>query len=171
MTIPVRRLFGVALVCLGALTLAPAVAGADTVLLSAPTSLQVAHVSDTTADLSWFDDPLTGGDVVQREVNGSWQQYASGRWGFLPLTNLTPGTTYTFRVYSAPVDSNYTASPPSAPLSFTTLSGPDTVPPSTPPTPLTSGITTTVANVFWLAATDNVEVTGYYLQQLVGGTW
>jgi hypothetical protein len=63
------------------------------VLLSAPTNLQVAHVSDTTADLSWVSSGLTGGDVVQRQVNGSWQQYADGRYGILPLTNLTPATT------------------------------------------------------------------------------
>ncbi|GAA0991728.1 hypothetical protein GCM10009555_079530 [Acrocarpospora macrocephala] len=49
--------------------------------------------------------------------------------------------------------------------------GTDTVPPSKPQAPTFSSVTTTAANVFWPEATDNVQVTGYYLQQLAGGTW
>jgi len=170
MTIPLRRTVGVALVCVGAMVFAPAAADAATVL-PAPTGLQVQHISDTTADLSWNFDEFTGGDVVQELVHGSWQQVASGRYGSQSLTNLTAATTYSFRVFSTPVDPNFTASPPSAPITFTTLPGPDTVPPSQPPTPLAGSITTTVADVFWAASTDNVQVTGYDLQQFVGGTW
>ncbi|GES02617.1 hypothetical protein Acor_46830 [Acrocarpospora corrugata] len=47
----------------------------------------------------------------------------------------------------------------------------DTTPPSKPAAPTFSSVTTTAANVFWPEATDNVGVTGYYLQQLVGGSW
>jgi hypothetical protein len=65
----------------------------------------------------------------------------------------------------------YTTSAPSAPVTFTTLSAPDTVPPSKPPAPTFSSTTTTTTNVSWGEATDNVQVTGYYLQQLVGGVW
>lgn len=156
------------MVCLGALT--PSIAAAATVLPQ-PTNLAAQHVSDTAADLEWNSTGLTAGDVVQRQVNGSWQQFATGTYGFLALTNLTPGTTYTFRVFATPISTDYAASPPSAPVSFTTLSGPDTVPPSKPPTPVADEITTTVADVFWLAATDNVQVTGYDLQELIGGAW
>lgn len=110
--------------------------------------------------------------MVQRNVGGSWTQYATGTYGYLALTGLTPGATYTFRVYSIPVAGlGYTTSPPSAPLTFTTLSGPDTVPPSKPAAPTFSSVTTTQAGVFWPEATDNVQVTGYYLQQLVNGAW
>jgi hypothetical protein len=110
--------------------------------------------------------------VVERRVNGAWQEYARGLFGALALTNLTPGTTYTFRVYSIPVEGlGYTTSARSAPISFTTLSGPDSVPPSTPPAPLFSSVTTSAANVFWGEATDNVQVTGYHLQQLIGGVF
>jgi hypothetical protein len=170
MTIPLRRSFGVALVCVGAMALATPFADAATIL-PAPTGLTVQHISDTTADLSWNFNEFSGGDVVQREVNGSWQQIASGRYGSLALNNLTAATAYTLRVFSTPVDDNFVASPPSAPITFTTLSGPDTVPPSKPPTPAASDVTTTVADLFWLASTDNVQVTGYDLQQLVNGTW
>lgn len=154
---------------LGGPLAAVGVAHADTPL-PVPFNLQALHVSDTAADLSWNSSGLSAGDVVQRQVNGGWQQYASGLWGFLPLTGLSPGTTYTFRVFSTAFPGN-TDSPPSAPVSFTTLAGPDTVPPSTPPAPTASSITTTMANLFWGAATDNVQVTGYYLQELVNGGW
>ncbi|NUR57737.1 MAG: hypothetical protein HOV87_03400 [Catenulispora sp.] len=140
--------------------------------LPTPTGLQALHIADTTADLTWLGSGLSAGDVVERQVDGRWQQYAGGAFGSLALTNLTPATTYTFRVYSVPVQGlGYTASAPSAPVSFTTLAGPDTVPPSKPPTPLFSNTTTTATNLSWGESTDNVQVTGYYVQQLVAGAW
>jgi Cellulose binding domain len=140
--------------------------------LPAPTNLHARHVSDTGADLDWLRDGFTATDVVQRLVNGVWQEWARTTSGFLPLTNLTPGTTYTFRVYLIPVSGlGYSTSPPSAPLSFTTLSGPDTVPPAKPIAPTFSSITTTSVNVFWPETADNVKVTGYWLQQFSGGQW
>jgi hypothetical protein len=61
----------------------------------------------------------------------------------------------------------------SAPVTFTTLAAPDAAPPAKPPPPLSNGVslTTTVATVFWGEATDNVRVTGYHLQQLIGGAF
>lgn len=158
-----------AALALGALTAAPA--RADTPL-PAPTGLEVLHVADTTAEMDWSSACYSTGDVVQRYLNGSWQTYATGLCDYLPLTGLTPGVKYTFRVYSAAVpDIGYSQSAPSAPISFTTLSAPDSVPPSKPGTPSFSSITTTSADIFWGQSTDNVQVTGYYLQQLVNGTW
>lgn len=154
---------------LGALTAAPAHADDP---LPAPTGLQVYYVADTTAEMDWSSPCYSTEDVVQRYLNGSWQTYATGVCEYLPLTGLTPGTTYTFRVYSAAVpDIGYSQSPPSAPISFTTLPGPDSAPPSKPGTPTFDSITTTAAEVFWSQSTDNVRVTGYYLQQLINGTW
>jgi len=154
---------------LGALTAAPAHASDP---LPAPTGLEVLHVADTTADMYWVSECFSTGDVVQRYLNGSWKNYASGMCEYLHLTNLTPGTTYTFRVYSAAVpDIGYSQSPPSAPVSFTTLPGPDTVPPSKPGTPSFSSVTTTMASVYWSQSTDNVQLAGYYLQELMNGAW
>jgi Cellulose binding domain len=154
-----------------ALLLAPLPAVADEPLPT-PTNLVAQHVSDTAADLTWLGSALTAGDVVQRNVNGTWQTYATGRYSFLPLTNLSPATTYTFRVYSpAEPGLGYTTSGPSAPVSFTTLSGPDSVPPAKPATPTFNTVTITQATVFWPETTDNVQVTGYHLQQLIGGSW
>jgi hypothetical protein len=166
-----RLVLGAAATGLAVAAAAPAPALADTPLPT-PTNLQAQHVSDTAADLSWLGTALTAGDVVQRNINGTWQTYATGRYSFLPLTNLNPATTYTFRVYSpAEPGLGYTTSAPSAPVSFTTLAGPDTVPPAKPATPTFSGVTITVATVSWPEATDNVQVTGYHLQQLIGGGW
>jgi hypothetical protein len=140
--------------------------------LAAPTQLQIVHVADRSADLWWTYDLLHLEDVVQRRVGNVWHEYGRSAGGGLALTNLTPGTTYTFRVYS--VASPYTGhsdSPPSAPITVTTLAAPDATPPTTPPTPLFSSVTTTSVNVYWGEATDNVQVTGYHLQQLIGGTW
>jgi hypothetical protein len=171
MRLTVPRLTAAAAVCVLALTLAPAPALASTPL-PAPTNVQAVHVADTSADLWWLRDGASAQDVVERQVNGVWSEYARGLYGVLALTALTPATTYTFRVYSLPVDGlGYTTSARSAPVSFTTLSGPDALPPSKPPTPTFSSITTTVVDVYWREATDNVQVTGYYLQQLIGGAW
>jgi hypothetical protein len=175
-SLPRRRLgtaLSLAALCLGALSLTPSAALADSPL-PAPTGLQAQHVSDTTADLTWSSSGLSAGDVVQRQVNGSWQQYPTANpvFGFLHLTSLTRGTTYTFRVYSVPVAGlGYTTSPPSAPVTFTTLSAPDSVPPTQPPAPVASGTTTTMTTLSWGSSTDNVQVTGYDLQELENGSW
>jgi hypothetical protein len=160
-----------ALLTAGTLLLAPAPALASTAL-AAPTGLEVVHVSDTAAELRWSHDLFAEQDVVERNVGGTWTEHARGAFNSQALTGLQPGTTYTFRVYSLPSQySGYLTSPPSAPITFTTLPGPDSVGPSAPGTPLFSSITTTAASLFWPASTDNVQVTGYHLQQLIGGDW
>ena len=174
--LPLKRLraaLSLAALCLGMLSMAPSVALAST-QLTAPTGLRAEHVADTSADLFWSDDSLSDGDVLQLLVNGSWQQYptADPVFGYLHLTNLTRGTTYTFRAYTpGSADLDTTTSPPSAPVSFTTLSAPDSVPPTQPAGLLASGTTTTLTQLQWSASTDNVQVTGYYVQELENGSW
>jgi chitodextrinase len=159
--------------CLGALSLAPSTALADSPL-PAPTGLQAQNVSDTAANLIWWSNAASADDVVQQLVNGAWQQYptANNVVDSLALTNLTRSTTYTFRVYSIPLAGlGYTTSAPSSPVTFTTLSGPDNQPPSQPQAPSASNTTTTMTTLSWGASTDNVAVTGYYLQELENGSW
>jgi hypothetical protein len=174
--LPRRRLgaaLSLAALCLAALSLTSPPALAST-QLTAPTDLRALHVADTSADLYWSDDSLSNGDVLQLLVNGSWQQYptAAPVFGYLHLTNLTRGTTYTFRAYTPGTpDLDTTTSPPSAPISFTTLPAPDRVPPTQPTGLLVGTTTTTFTSLQWSASTDNVQVTGYYVQELENGTW
>jgi len=159
------------LVSLGAVLLAQSPARAATPLAT-PTNVQATHIADTSADLYWLRDSGAAQDVVERQLNGVWQEYARGLTGALALTGLSAGSTYTFRVYSIPYPGlGLTDSARSAPVTVTTLPGPDQTPPSTPPAPVFSSATTTSVNVSWGEATDNVAVTGYSLQQLVSGSW
>src|SRR4051795_2675581 len=134
-----------AVLALSLLSAQPALAATP---LAAPTQLQAVHVADTSADLWWNYDVNHREDAVQLRVGNVWQEYARTAASGLALTNLTPGTTYTFRVYSvaSPV-SGYSDSPPSAPVTFTTLPARAAGPPSTPPTPTFSSITTTTVTV------------------------
>ena len=158
--------------CVAVLAFAPSPARASTPL-DPPTLFKAQHVADVSADLTWASNGLVYEDVVQRQVNGAWREYARVRYtGWLALTGLTPGTTYTFRVYSIPIEGmDFTNSQPTQPVSFTTLPGPDTVPPSPPAAPMFSTVTTNRANVFWGEAVDNVQTTGYHLQQLTSAGW
>jgi hypothetical protein len=132
-----------AVITVAALVFSATQASADSPLPT-PTNLTALHVSDTAADLDWLGSGLSDGDTVQRNVNGSWQTYATGAFGFLALTNLSPGTSYTFRVFSVATPGlGYTNSQPSQPFTFTTLSAPDSVPPAAPATPTFTTVTTT----------------------------
>jgi hypothetical protein len=160
---------GLALVTLG---VAPAAQAVTWTQVPAPTNLHALHVSDTAADLDWLSTSTGYGDVLEREVDGHWVEWQRDAYGAIELTGLTPGTTYTWRVYTPGNPGLWQlTSPPSEPSSFTTLSGPDTQPPAAPAAPTFSSTTTSGTSLSWLAATDNVEVTGYYLDQLVDGTW
>jgi hypothetical protein len=154
--------------CLAVAALAPAPALAATAL-DAPTNVQAVHVADTSADLWWSYDGRSEQAVIERNVGGVWSEFTRGAYGVLALTGLHPGTAYTLRIFV--VAAGYTASPPSAPVTFTTLPGPDTAAPSAPGSMLFSSVTTTGASLVWGESTDNVQVTGYHLQQLIGGAW
>lgn len=165
-----RRLLTVAAASLTLLLAPTATLAAEP--LPKPVDVQAVHVADTTADLWWLRNGASAQDVVERNIGGVWQEYARGLFGSLALTGLAPATTYTFRVYSIPVAGlGYTTSDRSAPVSFTTLPGPDNVPPSAPPAPVFGRVTTTSLDVFWAEATDNVQVTSYQLQRFMSGEW
>jgi hypothetical protein len=167
-----HRLLISAVACVTVLAVAASPARADTPL-EPPTLFRAQHVADVSADLTWASSGLVDQDVVQRLVNGTWREYARVRYsGMLALTGLTPGTTYTFRVYSIPISGlGFTTSQPTQPVSFTTLPGPDSAPPAPPPAPMFSTVTTNRATVFWGEAVDNVQTTGYHLQQLTATGW
>jgi endoglucanase len=118
-------------------------ADADTLTPLPPPGAPVAtSITDTSATVSWTSG---GGPVfryqVFRLVDGAWQPYTiTPGMTSVQLSNLTPGTSYTLAVVAYPgVQPGFTASPMSAPGSFTTLTAGSTPPP--PP----AGITCTAS--------------------------
>jgi chitodextrinase len=78
-------------------------------------------------------------------------------------TSLTPNTTYAYTASAYDQAGNNSAQ--SAPVSATTLSLPDTTPPSVPTNLVASGITSTSVTISWTASTDNVGVVGYKISR------
>lgn len=68
---------------------------------AAPTGLQATAVSSTEIDLSWQDNSNNEtGFIVEALINGSFQQIGTVNANFTAarITNLTPQTSYTFRI-------------------------------------------------------------------------
>jgi len=74
------------------------------------------------------------------------------------LAGLQSNTTYHYRVRSTDAANNTTTSGDNT---FTTLSAPDTTPPTTPANVTLQALSTTQASVSWQASTDNVGVANY----------
>ncbi|HYN94015.1 MAG TPA: cellulose binding domain-containing protein [Pilimelia sp.] len=94
--------------------------------LPAPGQPVVSGLTATGATLTW---ERPAGPVfrysMQRLVDGAWQGWVSMPGPTFTFSALTPGTTYTVRVFAAAlVGTGYTTSPPSEPVSFTTPSEP-----------------------------------------------
>jgi fibronectin type 3 domain-containing protein len=79
------------------------------------------------------------------------------------LSNLTPGTTYTFAVRA--LDEAGNASADSPPVTVTTP-GPDTTAPTAPGTPTASEVGPNSIRLSWAPATDDVAVTRYVVFDL-----
>jgi chitodextrinase len=133
-------------------------AALDTTPPTTPTGLTANAVSPTRIDLSW--SPSSDNDVV-----ANYRLYRNGVLATTLTsttyqnTGLSPSTTYSYRVDA--IDATGNASGLSSAVTVTTPSAPDTTAPTTP-----TGLTATAAsdsriNLSWVAATDNVAVTGY----------
>jgi hypothetical protein len=79
-------------------------------------------------------------------------------------TGLTASTNYTYRVRA--IDAAANLGPYSATAAATTLA--DTQPPTAPGTPVLTVISSSQINLSWVAATDNVGVTGYRVERCAG---
>src|SRR5437867_3629794 len=130
----------------------------DTQTPSIPTNLAATVVSASQIDLSW--SPATDNvGVTGYRVYRDGTLAASPSGTSVSITGLSASTPYSFTVSAFDAAGNVSA--PSAPLSVTTPSLPDTTAPATPGGLAASAVTSTSLTLSWSPATDNVGVTGY----------
>jgi chitodextrinase len=133
-------------------------AGIDTTPPTTPTGLTANAVSPTQINLSW--SPSTDNDAV-----ANYRLYRNGVLAATLTsttyqnTGLSPATTYSYRVDA--IDPTGNVSGLSAAVTATTLSAPDTTAPTTPTGLTATAVSASRINLSWIAATDNVGVTGY----------
>jgi len=137
---------------------ATTLAAPDTVPPTQPTDVVAEAASTSQINIRWTA-------ATDNVVVASYRVYRDGALvGSAALTSfqdtgLSPSTTYAYNVDAVDGDGN--ASPLSAGASATTLTAPDTTPPSTPLGLTASAVSSSQINLNWLASVDNVAVTGY----------
>lgn len=164
-----KALFLFSFALLAALAVHSASAVADTTPPSVPTGLTATPVSVSQINLDWAsstDNVGVAGYNVYR--NGGVTPIATTTAAAYSDTGLTASTTYIYAVSAFDAAGNTSAT--TSPVSATTLTVPDTTPPSVP-----TGLTATAAsssqiNLSWTASTDNVRVDGYYVYRNGGVT-
>ena len=129
----------------------------DTQAPTTPTNVAASNIQATSATISWTastdDVGVTGYEVFR---NGVSQGTTAGT--SFNATGLSPATSYTYTVSAFDAAGNTSGL---GSVTFSTLSGADTTPPSTPTNVTASSIQTTTATISWTASTDDVGVTGY----------
>jgi chitodextrinase len=133
----------------------------DTQAPTAPTGLNapIAEITTNSINLYWTASTDNVGVVEYQVFKNGVLVTGTITSTSVPITGLTPATTYTFTVKAKDAAGNL--SPLSASLSATTKTPADTTAPSAPTGLTSSNITQTSATVSWTASTDNVGVTGY----------
>lgn len=133
----------------------------DTQAPTAPTSLNAptAEITTNSINLYWTASTDNVGVVEYQVFKNGVLVTGTITSTSVPITGLTPATTYTFTVKAKDAAGNL--SPLSASLSATTKTPADTTSPTAPTGLTSSNITQTSATISWTASTDNVGVTGY----------
>ncbi len=129
---------------------------ADTVAPAAPTALVASGITASSFVLTWTastDNVAVTGYNIYR---GTTLAGSSTTTSFT-LTKLTPSTAYGITVKAKDFSGNLSA--PSPAISVTTIA--DTIAPTAPTGLAATNVTMTSFTLTWLAATDNVAVTGY----------
>ncbi|WP_456819827.1 glycoside hydrolase family 9 protein [Cellulomonas sp. URHB0016] len=144
----------------------------DTTPPSVPGTPVASTVGDTSVTLTWSpstdaESGVAGYDVV-RVAGDSLEIVATTTTTSATVTGLRAGTAYTF-VVVARNGAKLSSTSPS-----TTVTTTDGVPvdqsPTTPGTPVVSGITQTGATLTWTASTDDKGVAGYDVLRVQDGT-
>jgi len=144
-------------------------AAPDTTPPTAPSVLSAAVSSGTQIDLSWTASTdnvgVTGYQVDRCQGAGctTFAQIAAPTATSFSDTGLTPATTYRYRVRATDAAGNVSAN-----SSIVTAATLDTTPPSAPSALAASASSTTQINLGWVAASDNVGVTGYRVERCQG---
>ncbi len=136
----------------------PFPAPVDTEKPSTPTNLQATAISSTQIYLSWnssTDNVGVAGYKIYR--NGS--HLKSVTTTSTSDTGLNPSTQYCYTVSAYDAAGN--ESDQSSQVCTTTLSTPDTTPPSVPTNLTATAISSSQIDLSWTASTDNVGVVGY----------
>ncbi len=136
-------------------------AAPDTQAPTAPTSLNapIAEITTNSLNLYWTASTDNVGVVEYQVFKNGVLITGTITSTSVPITGLTPATTYTFTVKAKDAAGNL--SPLSTSLSATTKTPADTTSPTAPTGLTSSNITQTSATISWTASTDNVGVTGY----------
>jgi fibronectin type 3 domain-containing protein len=145
--------------------------GADTTAPSAPTGLAASGISATTVNLGWTASTdnvgVTGYRVERCQGSGctTFVQIAAPTVTSHPDAGLTPGTLYRYRVRA--IDAAGNLGGYSSIVNATTSAVPDTTAPTAP-----TGVTATASGLSialgWTASTDNVGVSGYWVERCQG---
>ncbi len=133
-----------------------------------PGVLNIQAVTHNSANVTWpasTDNVLVTGYFWRLNGNPTWTM-ANGP--SVNLTGLTLLTAYTMEVYAFDAIGNPS---PIRTGNFTTLDETDSTPPTQPGTVTISNIRPTEVTVAWLAATDNIGVTGYRYKATIQQTW
>ncbi|MFD1218362.1 fibronectin type III domain-containing protein [Microbulbifer celer] len=140
----------------------------DTTPPSRPGIPTFSAVTQSSATVTWTASRDASGVAGYRyRLNsGSWVSIGIGTT--VGLTGLSASKTYTFEVQARDGAGNYSTSNSA---SFNTPAAPDTTSPSAPGTPSFSNVTSYSASANWVAASDNIGVTGYEYRLNNAPTW
>jgi glucose/arabinose dehydrogenase/chitodextrinase len=144
----------------------------DTTPPSAPSGLTATPGGGNQISLVWnpsADDNAVAGYRVERCQGANcttFTQIATPTGTTYTDTNLTPSTSYTYRVRAQDTSTNL--SPYSNTSTATTTSGPDTTPPTVPSGLTASAVSTSRIDLAWTASTDNVAVAEYRVERCSG---
>ena len=151
-------------------TTATGVTQADTQPPTAPGAPLSTVVSNSQINLTWpaaTDDVGVTGYLVERCVGlgcATFAPIATLSSTSFNDTGLTPSTSYSYRVRAADAAGNI------SPYSTTTsaVTQPDTQPPGAPGTLAPTVVSSSQINLTWPAATDDIGVTGYFIERCAG---
>jgi chitodextrinase len=149
-------------------------AAPDTQAPTAPASLTAIASSTTQVGLAWTastDNVGVTNYLVERCAGPScmnFVQAATSATTAVTDSSLAEATAYRYRVRATDAAGNLSAYSNIA--SATTLAAPDTQPPTAPAAVTGSGISQSEIDLTWTAATDNVGVTSYLIEQCQGAS-